>query len=116
MRRLISILLITVFTLWLLPLGIFIALSKEKLLCDGQRAVCMCSHASAKDKKVEGKGITLVKAASSAQKESSSSAGNYFLASIDQDTHQILSLTFFSRHKDFYSLVVRKPVDHVPKA
>ena len=32
------------FTLWIVPLGAFIAPEKEGKACGGQRAVCLCSH------------------------------------------------------------------------
>jgi hypothetical protein len=116
MRRLITISLITIFMFWLIPLGVFIAPSKEKLLCDGQRAICMCSHPSSMGKKQEDMGKTLVKAVSPAQKESSTSAGSFFLAPKVQNNLQTLSVGFFSRHKSFYSLVVCKSIEHVPKS
>jgi hypothetical protein len=115
MQRTISIFLSCVFLLWLLPLGVFISPSKEKLLCDGQRAVCLCSHASSVKAKNEDAGKTMVKAVSPAQKESSSSSGNFYLAPRSQNNVQYVTRAFFLRHKNFYNLVVSKPVEHVPK-
>src|SRR5262245_15978819 len=67
MFRLIRTILAFVFLLWLLPLGIFIAPSKEKLLCDGQRAICLCSHAASLGKK-QDTGKTLAKSAPTVKK------------------------------------------------
>jgi len=62
-----------------LPLGIFIKPSQEKVVCDGQRAICMC-HAfvpKASASAVEP-GINL-KAGTSSNKENPS-GGNYFVS------------------------------------
>jgi len=32
------------FFAWLLPLGVFITPSQEKIACGGKRAICLCSH------------------------------------------------------------------------
>jgi len=78
-RRLISSLTFVLFFIWLLPLGIFIKPSQEKVVCDGQRAICMC-HAfvpKASASAVEP-GINL-KAGTSSNKENPS-GGNYFVS------------------------------------
>ena len=115
MRRFLSIFFVNVFTLWLVPLGIFIAPSKEKLLCDGQRAICLCSHAPLMSKKSDN-GKTVIKASPAAQKESSPSAAYYHLASHARDLQDNRSSFYSSRHKTSYNLLVCKPVEHVPKA
>src|SRR5208283_4955065 len=79
MRETVGGLTAVVFFIWLLPLGIFIKPSQEKVACDGQRAICMC-HAfvpKAADKATEP-GITL-RAGASSNKENPS-AGNYFVS------------------------------------
>lgn len=116
MRRLITVSLIVIFMLWLIPLGIFIAPSEEKLFCDGQRAICMCSHHTTSMGKSNDTGKTIVKASAAPQKESSSSANHYSLTLNDINFKDSRSAAYFLRHKNLYSLFVCKPVEHVPKA
>ena len=82
MRRLILSLTIVLFFIWLLPLGIFIKPSQEKIACDGQRAICMCSvHIMKAVPNTSGK-IMLSHDSQGASKESSSSGGtgNYYIS------------------------------------
>ena len=41
-EKIIILIFIISFILWILPLGFFIKPSQEKFACDGQRAICMC--------------------------------------------------------------------------
>jgi hypothetical protein len=92
MRRWISLILLVVFFSWIVPIGVFIAPSKEKLLCDGQRAICLCSHSGG-----------------------SFSASQYDLAALFIDENS-RSLLYLSRAQSFYQLLVCRSIDHVPKA
>ena len=79
MRHFIALLTVVLFLIWLLPLGVFIKPSQEKVACDGQRAICMC-HAfipKASDNAMKP-GINL-KAGASSNKENPS-GGNYFVS------------------------------------
>ncbi len=44
MRKIIFSITALVFLIWILPLGIFIKPSQEKVACNGQRAICLCTH------------------------------------------------------------------------
>lgn len=44
MKKILSSILICVFSLWLLPVAALVAPSQDKLVCDGQRAICLCRH------------------------------------------------------------------------
>ena len=119
MQRAVSSFVVILFLTWILPLGYFIKPSQEKISCDGQRAICMCSHAKvakAQSKPIEGFGL---KANSNGNKESNGSgggAGNYYLAAhlpFQNDSNLIVL-------NDSVFLAYRNPslisIDHVPKA
>jgi hypothetical protein len=105
---------VLLFFVWLLPLGVFIKPSQEKVVCDGQRAICMC-HAfvpKASDKAMEP-GINL-KAGASSNKENSS-AGNYFVSvkpAVILNLHlkSLFQNQFFPYKSPFLVLL-----EHVPK-
>ncbi len=108
------ILIIVVFLLWLIPMGIFITPSKEKMACGGQRAICMCSHAASMSSNSQKTTHRVYKAVPTPQKESSSS-GSYFLSAIFRnDNPLVIKLSFFI-HENFYNLAVYRSIDHVPK-
>lgn len=113
MSRLMRAVLAFVFLLWLLPLGIFIAPSKEKLLCDGQRAICLCSHAASLGNKKQDIGKTFITAVPAVKKESSS--GHYFQVFQSLTLKQVLVVMPFDSHENFYRLLIGKSIDHVPK-
>lgn len=117
MRRSIVFLTAALFFIWILPLGFFIKPSQEKIACDGQRAICLCSTTQAKVKSnaVEGFGL---KANSGTNKEANASGGgiaHYYL-----DTHLLVQnlLKSFSL-KDPELFAYRNPflksIEHIPK-
>ncbi len=118
MRYLVSALTALLFFIWILPLGIFIKPSQEKIACDGQRAICLCSHtkvAKAQSKPIEGFGL---KANSNGNKESNASggAGHYYLAA-----HLPVQNNLAMRAlNDSMFLAYRNPflrsIEHIPKA
>ncbi len=78
MRRILTSLILVVFVIWLLPLGIFIKPAQEKMACNGQRAVCLCTNLL---KKAQAKGFvasTVVRNTSSQKEFSSGGASHYF--------------------------------------
>ncbi len=104
------------FFIWILPLGIFIKPSQEKIACDGQRAICLCSHAKSKIKSspIEGYGL---KSNSNTSKESNASggAGHYYLAA-----HLPIQNNLAVRVlNDAMFLAYRNPflrsIEHIPK-
>lgn len=105
------------FFIWILPLGYFIKPSQEKIACDGQRAICLCSQKQAKTKSSPISGYGL-KASSDANKETSASgggAGHYYLAA-HLPIQNGLSVRALN---DSIILAYRNPflssIEHVPK-
>jgi hypothetical protein len=117
MRYLVSVLTALLFFIWILPLGIFIKPSQEKIACGGQRAICLCSHAQSKVKSnaMEAYGL---KNNSNNNKESNASggaAGHYYLAAylFNQNNLTPCSLNdamFLAYHNPFL-----KSIEHIPK-
>jgi hypothetical protein len=117
MKPLVGFLTVVLFFIWLLPLGIFIKPSQEKVACDGQRAICMCSvHFAHKSPSNPLGGIAT--ANPNANKEAPSNgggAGNYFESGLS-----VLSVTHSSILPDFQvelipSLQFINPIEHVPR-
>ena len=117
MQRAVSSLLVIFFILWILPLGYFIKPSQEKTVCDGQRAMCMCSvHFAHKSPSNTLGGIST--ANPNGNKEAPSNgggAGNYFESNLS-----VLSVSHSTVLPDFQvefipSLQFISPIEHVPK-
>jgi len=117
MQKAIATLTAVLFIVWLLPLGYFIKPSQEKTVCDGQRAICMCSvHFAHKAPFNPLAGIAT--ANSNGNKEAPSNgggAGNYFESNLS-----VLSVTHSSILPDFRvelipSLQFINPIEHVPR-
>ena len=115
MRKLISIFLAFEFFIWLLPLGAFIDPAKEKLACDGQRAICLCSHLLAKHHSPMGIDKILFQSASEVQKEKNNSAGQNFLFTSLSNLINPSERFSFQTKQLLYTLLAAKPVEHVPK-
>ena len=114
MKRWLALFLLTSFILWILPLGCFIKPSQEKMACDGQRAMCMCSvmmgH-KAVDKAMAG--ISLK--AASPSKENSSSAGNYFVQAKSIIALNLPSASLFENQSLAYKNPFLASLEYVPK-
>ena len=115
MKRFLLLFLLFGFLLWILPLGYFIKPSQEHLVCDGQRAFCMCCMMKPKvaDKAMEA-GVSL-KAGTSTGKESSSGGGNYFVSTkpivmINLHLASVIENPFLAYKNPFLA-----SVDYVPK-
>ena len=78
MKQLLILFLLISFILWVLPLGVFIKPSLQKLACDGQRAICMCHAMLPKASAKAMDAGSSLKAGAVPAKENSS-AGNYFV-------------------------------------
>jgi hypothetical protein len=105
------------FFIWILPLGIFIKPSQEKMACNGQRAICLCSHLVAKQEP-KNAGKTIYKGSGSAQKEQNGSGGSshHFLhAQKKPQINKQISL-YRQQQSSMYSLLVIRSIEHVPKA
>ena len=114
MKRLLALFLLIGFVCWIMPLGYFIKPSQEKTVCDGQRAMCMCSvmmgH-KAVDKAMAG--ISLK--AASANKENSSSAGNYFVSVKSVQALNLPSASLFENQSLAYKNPFLASLEYVPK-
>lgn len=116
MRYLISILTVLLFFIWILPLGVFIKPSQEKMTCGGKRAICMCSHAKvtqSQSKAIEGFGMK----ANSNNKESSAAggSGHYFLTAhlpmLNELTMRALNDTMLLAYRNPFL----RSIEHIPK-
>jgi len=116
MKKLLASFLLVSFILWVLPLGVFIKPSLQKLACDGQRAMCMC-HAfipKSVDKAMEP-GMAL-KAGGAANKENSSGGGsNYFVSARPAVTLNLHLTSFFENQHLCYKSPFLAALEYVPK-
>ena len=117
MRYLVSILTAMMFFIWILPLGVFIKLSQERTVCDGQRAMCMC-HAMVIKEKSNGSGKPILVHNSGSNKEAASSGGgvNQFLAYLTINSMNDQISKHFESPEHFSSLLLVRNIEHVPKA
>ena len=110
---------VLLFFIWILPLGFFIKPAQEKFACDGQRALCLCTHTQVE----KGKGSPIervsLKANPDSHKEANASgggAGHYYLAAhlpIQNNLamHALNDQMFLAYRNPFLS-----SIEHVPNA
>jgi len=116
MKKLPAVLIIVSFIFWILPLGVFIKPSLEKLACDGQRAMCMCHALVFKSSdKAMGPGMIL-KAAPSTNKENPSGSSNYFVSAKPIIMLKLHSASIFDNQIFYYKNPFLSPLETVPKA
>jgi len=115
MRRIISTLIIFLFFIWILPLGAFIRPEKEEKACNGQRAICLCSHLLAKHRPQQVASSLLKNGTGTAQKESPGSASHFFIFPDNIIRLAVNKNVFFSDDILLYISAVPRPVEHVPK-
>ena len=103
------------FIFWLMPLGRFIAPSKEQQACGGQRAICLCSLNMAKPSaKMEGAQYSRTAAA---PQKSMSAGASHDLECASMDLTMSARLRMACAHQpDFYFLLIDRSIDAVPKA
>ena len=104
------------FFIWILPWGVFIKPSQEKMACGGQRAICLCHIApvQAPDKPLEGvwfKGMT-----STHKDHGGPGGGNYFLAGRSKADQGLRPASFFENWHFCYKSPYLASLEHVPKA
>jgi len=113
-KRSVAIISLLIFVVWILPLGVFIKPSAEKLACAGQRAICMCQHLLVKAQEAQAGEVVFAQGAGSPDKETQSSR-HPFITGMDA---RAAAVTAFRLWKDdelhFFSFVSRS-VEHVPK-
>lgn len=115
MRRIISTLMAFLFFIWILPLGAFIRPEKEEKACNGQRAICLCSHLLAKHRPQQVASSVLKSGAGAAQKESTGPASHFFLSPDNIIRLSVNENIFFSDDILLYISAVLRPVEHIPK-
>ena len=115
MLQTIASLITILFFIWILPLGFFIKPSQEKLACNGQRAICLCSHTLAKEK-AEDKGRFNYKAPTNGQKEANASGGaSHHYVVVNNDFLPAQQLAFYHHElTSLYSLLLITSIEHVP--
>lgn len=106
------------FFIWILPLGVFIKPAQEKLACDGQRAVCMCSHGMSQPL-VHKAGETIYQSPGGfTTKEHHNPGGgsNQFLLAQNIDLLSRQEGGFFLEGSFLFTSTVFPLIEHVPKA
>ena len=117
MRKLLAALTCLLFFIWILPLGIFIKPSLEKLACNGQRAICLCSHLMPKQAAKNASKAIYKGSGGAEQKEHSGPDGSSHHFLFAQKKNQInRQLSLYRRQQSFlYSSLVIRSIEHVPK-
>lgn len=117
MKKFIAVIISSLFLLWLLPLGVFIKPSMQKLVCNGQRAICQCSHLAGKNDSLKIPGQFVYKSSGETQKEGMSPFGSHHYLWIRYESfvdktfsHDFLDKVFL------YSLFVLPSIEHIPKS
>jgi len=114
MRRFISLLIIVLFFIWIIPLGVFITPDKEKKTCNGQRAICLCSHLIAKKMaKMAGK-MYLTSGGVNKEQGSSSASHDFLIALFKNQINKNIS-PHFQKATVVCNRLIVKPIEHVPK-
>lgn len=97
-----------------MPLGAFIAPSKEALACGGKRAICLCTHLMGKERpKVQS---TVAKRAASTHKEESAASSPHFLSAAGFVSHEVKITPHHLPSKVLYRIFVDRSREPVPKA
>ncbi len=116
MRKIFSSITLVLFFIWILPLGVFIKPSAEKLACGGQRLICLCSKMTDKTQQKTSAKISFQNSTGVHKEEGSSGgASHYFLISHlnNQRATTLSNLTdqvFLTDQNSFL-----KAIEHVPK-
>lgn len=105
------------FFIWILPLGIFIKPAQEKIACDGQRAICLCSHLVAKQI-AKNAGKAAYKPSRTAEPKESNGPGgfsHYYLFAQRTNSSNKQITFYHQQQSSLYSLIVVRLIDQVPK-
>ena len=116
MLKLVRCLILFCFTLWIVPLGAFIAPEKEGKTCGGQRAVCLCSHYLNKDAAPDA-GKQFANAGASSQEQAGywGQNGHEFVL-VNSNEPLISSDSFFVRFSSINpSSSFLRSIEHIPK-
>ncbi len=116
MTRFTAIIILSVFALWLLPLGVLVKPSQEKLFCGGQRAICLCSHMKAKAKASHAAEPVMTVTPSANKEAAGFSSSAFDVTALLRPAGSAGAVQYISSQHNFYNLSVSRPVEHVPKA
>ncbi len=105
--------LIVCFIFWIIPLGAFIKPAQEELACNGQRAICLCSHLLAKTAHTSNQKVFV---SPTAHKEVSSfgSSHDFLIPATNSKDQTGLSYLFLISTTPS-SLKHLRSIEHVPK-
>lgn len=117
MKKILLTLTAVLFFLWILPLGFVIKPAFEKIACDGQRALCMCSHLTMKQTGANP-GKTCFQANTGAQQaepKKSGGTGSFFL--LAQTTAHVINkfCSHLQNTPTLYSFRLTPRIEHIPK-
>ena len=116
MRKLISVIILVIFTIWIMPLGVFIKPEHEKKACSGKRAICLCTHLL-KKKMAKMAGKQFLKSGGNVNKEQNnpSSSGQEYIHSIKTHNFKLAKNQYFQSAAICINQVFTRAVEHVPK-
>lgn len=118
MSRLTSIIIIICFSVWLFPLGAYIQPAEEAKVCNGRRAICLCTqmmaqrfnnHILAKTQLYRGGGVDQ-------QKNSSPSFTPSFVLAEKFNLPSPIAENFRVETPYHYKFKATRIIEHVPKA
>lgn len=117
MKQLQSIITIILFLVWILPLGTFIKPEKEKLACNGKRAICLCRHLLALQLSKAAKKTFLNNGGQVAkERQGTSSSSPSFMNVFAEHNVNFNRDAFYQDNQIVNSLLVIRPIDHVPRS
>ncbi len=118
MKRILISILVCIFSLWLMPLTAFVKPSQDKLICDGQRAICLCRHQGGEGKiKPQQQMAAFQSSSTETQKESSGGMSPRFLTrQMFSDALLPVRQFVLSEYRFLYSFRFVPAFEHVPKA
>ncbi len=114
--RVMCVIILLCFFIWILPLGAFIRVTDEQEVCGGQRAICLCSHHLAKNKSSShGKVVIVNPGGVNKEAGSAGGPGHDFLLENRKDIANSSISNYFEKIPNLYNLLISKSIDHVPK-
>jgi len=116
MRRISVYLSILLFTIWILPLGAFIRPDQESRVCDGQRAICLCTQKMKEARPATPLDTVWQLPAGNANKDSSGFSSQSFLPVSSGREESPAFEKYFTSFSIPDAQVFPRPVEHVPKA
>lgn len=116
MKKLASGIILIIFTAWVLPLGAFFKPEQEKTACNGERAICLCTHIAKKQAaKMDGQQYFKYAGNTDKEKGGSSSFGLEFIHTINNaHDFNLAKNTFYLISFLNTRQIFARPIEHVP--